>query len=81
MSGDAPLPEAEPVLCPTDPVAAAELALSMALHSMTHAAGLAMLAGPQAQVNCRQAAAAAIAMTCRGLLDIQFKAPSLSSQG
>lgn len=63
------------------PVQAAEAALAMALHSMAHAAGLAMLAGPQAQASGRQVTLSAVAMTCRGLLDIDVKPRSTADQG
>lgn len=68
-----------PAPVPADSARAAETALAMALHSMAHAAGLAMLAGPHAQACSRQVGAAAVAMVCKGLLDADFKSrPSTS---
>ena len=65
----------------TGPVQSVDATLAMALHSMAHAAGLAILAGPQGQASCRQVTLAAVAATCKGLLDIDFKSRSISSQG
>lgn len=73
-----------PAPVPADSARAAETALAMALHSMAHAAGLAMLAGPHAQACSRQVGAAAVAMVCKGLLDADFNSTSPSpstSQG
>ena len=80
--GDAPEPVVSaPVSAPADPHQAAETALAMALHSMAHAAGLAMLAGPHAQACSRQIGAAAVAMVCKGLLDADFAPRPATSQG
>ena len=64
---------------PFDPALCAEAALSLALQSRAHAAGLAMQAGPHAQACSRQLAAATVTMSCRALLDLEFK-PSSPSQ-
>ncbi len=80
--GDAPQSAAAtPAPAPADPRQAAETALAMALHSMAHAAGLAMLAGPHAQACSRQIGAAAVAMVCKGLLDADFAPRPATSQG
>lgn len=73
----APEPASEQALeAPADPVQAAETALTMALHAMAQAAGLSMMAIPNAQACARQVGNAAVARVCQGLLDINFKTSS-----
>jgi hypothetical protein len=69
--GDIPDPPPSQAV-PFDPGHSAEAAMSLALQSMTHAAGLAMQSGPHAQACARQVTAAAVAMACKGLIDLGF---------
>lgn len=71
---EATQPASEPASGPpADSLQAAEAALAMALHAMAQAAGLAMMAIPNAQACARQVGNAAVTRVCQGLLDIDFK--------
>lgn len=62
-------PIASPAIPSLDPLGAAESSMLTALHAMAHAAGLAMMAGPQTQANARHLAIARLTRTMMALVE------------
>ncbi|ARJ67657.1 hypothetical protein WV31_19355 [Magnetospirillum sp. ME-1] len=62
-------PTVTPPIQPLDPLAAAETSMLTALHAMAHAAGLAMMAGPQTQASARHLAIARLTRIVVGMTD------------